>query len=137
MTDLTKAIALLAQSGDTCVLCRENQVIRDARRGIRPLLELLDSGIDLSGFSAADKVVGKAAAHVYCLLNIRCLHAGVLSLPAKSLLERGGIPVTYDTLVPAIQNRAQTGLCPMESAVWHISDHNEAVQAVRTALSPL
>ena len=137
MTDLEKAKTLLHQAGATCVLCRGDSVISDTRRGIRPLLELLDSGKDFSDYSAADKVVGKAAAHIYCLLGIRQLYARTVSQPALDLLTENGVDIRWDNTVPAIQNRTQTGLCPMESAVWTISDHNKAVQALRFTLAEL
>ena len=137
MTDLEKAKALLRQTGATCVLCRGDSVISDTRRGIRPLLELLDSGKDFSDYSAADKVVGKAAAHIYCLLGIRQLYVGTVSRPALEVLTKDGVNILWDNAVPAIQNRTQTGLCPMESAVWTISDHAEAVQALRLTLFEL
>ncbi len=137
MNDLRNANALLAQEGYTCVLCKGNAIFADSRRGVQPLLELLDSGKDLSGFSAADKVVGKAAAHLYCLLGVKALHAGVISLPARQVLEGNGIAVTFDTEVPAIQNRAKNGLCPMESAVWNIPDHKSAHAAILATLQKL
>ena len=87
-SDLTQATTILNNGHFTCVLRRGEEVITDTRRGIRPLMELLDSGRDLRRFSAADKVVGKAAAMIYCLLQISALHAGVLSRPALQILQR-------------------------------------------------
>ena len=66
--DLTRARALLAQGEYTVVLCRDDVTYTDTRRGVAPLLALLDSGTDVGGFSAADKVVGKAAAFLYLRL---------------------------------------------------------------------
>lgn len=137
MTDLEKAKTILQQTGATCVLCRGDSTVSDTRRGIRPLLELLDSGRDYSDYCAADKVVGKAAAHIYCLLGIGQLYAGTVSQPALELLTKNGVNIVWDNAVPAIRNRSQTGLCPMESAVWHISDHLEALEALRRTLAAL
>lgn len=137
MTDLDNARRILEQGGYTCVLCKGARILRDTRRGVKPLLELLDSGEDLREFSAADKVVGKAAAHLYHLMGVRAVHAGVISEPAKAVLEGRGIQVSFDKCVPCIQNRTQTGLCPMESAVWDISDSYDALLAIRTTLNRL
>ena len=63
--NLSKARRLLLDGGYTCVLCHGDTIITDTRRGIRPLLELCRSGRNLQEFSAADKVVGKAAAFLY------------------------------------------------------------------------
>lgn len=133
-SDLTQSITILNNGSFTCVLCRGQEVITDTRRGIRPLLELWEDGRDLRGFCAADKVVGKAAAMIYCLLQVSALHAGVLSRPALQVLQRHGIRVTWDTLVDAIRNRTGTGFCPMESAVLGLDDPAMAPDAIRRTL---
>ena len=56
--DLERAKEILAQTGSTCVLCRDEIVYTTTERGIKPLIEWLDSGEDTCGFSDADKVVG-------------------------------------------------------------------------------
>ena len=129
MHDLKTARSLLEKENYTCVLCRGADTVTDSRRGVKPLLELLDS--------AADKVVGKAAAFLYCLLGVTALHAGVISQPALAVLEAAGITVRYDTLVPAIRNRTGDGFCPMETAVWALTDPTLAPQAIRNALKKL
>ena len=137
MHDLEKARSLLEKENYTCVICRGDDVITDRRRGIRPLMELLESGKDLQGYSAADKVVGKAAAFLYCLLGVKALHAGVLSVPARDVLVSAGISVEWGSLVPAIRNRAGDGFCPMETAVWDLTDPALAPDAIRNALKKL
>ena len=137
MHDLEKARSLLEKENYTCVICRGDDVITDRRRGIRPLMELLESGKDLHGYSAADKVVGKAAAFLYCLLGVKALHAGVLSVPARDVLVSAGISVEWGSLVPAIRNRAGDGFCPMETAVWDLTDPSLAPDAIRETLQKL
>ena len=133
--DLICARQLLESGGYTCVFCHGDTLITDTRRGIRPLLDLCCSGQNLRAFSAADKVVGKAAAFLYRLMGIQALYAGVISTPALAVLE--GTPVEYAAEVPAIKNHAQTGLCPMETAVWDIDDPKEALQAIERTLAQL
>ena len=135
--DLNKARQLLASEGYTCVLCREEQCYTSTRRGVAPLLQWLDEGTPLEGFSAADKVVGKAAALLYCLLKVKELYAAVISQGALEVLKKGGIPVCYDTLTEGIINRAGTGPCPMEAATKEISDPALAPAAIRRALEAL
>ena len=134
---LNKAKMLLTKTGCTCVICGDDVIITDKRRGVQPLLDLLDSEATVRGFSAADKVVGKAAAHLYCLLGIEDLYANVISQPALDVLQNAGIPVEYGQLVPAIKNRSGDGFCPMESAVWNIEDPHEAQTAIITTLTKL
>ena len=137
MNDLTRAKDILEQGGYTCVLCRGEVRITDTRRGVKPLLELLSGGQDYSGYCAADKVVGKAAAHLYCLLGVKAVYAGIISQPAKAVLESAGIELSFGAEVNAIRNRTNTGPCPMESAVWDISGHEDARQAILATLKKL
>lgn len=131
------ARAMLESGGYTCVLCRGNAILTDKRRGVRPLLDLLDSRENFVGYSAADKVVGKAAAFLYQLLGVEFVYAQVISQPALDVLTHFGIATQYGNLVPAIQNRDNTGFCPMESTVLHIDDPKEALSAVKQTLSDL
>lgn len=133
--DLSKARQLLETGSYTCVFCRGDTLLTDNRRGILPLLDLLRSGQDLRDFSAADKVVGKAAAFLYWLMGIKALYAGVISTPALAVLKE--IPVEFAAEVPAIANRSRTGFCPMETAVWDIDDPEKALPAIERTLAQL
>ena len=116
VTDIEGAKALLTEGGYTLVAAVGEAVYTDRRRGVAPLLALLDGGVSLAGGVAADRVVGRAAAYLYCLLGVRALYAAVVSEPALEVLLAGGISVCYDLSVPAIRNRAGDGPCPMEAA---------------------
>ena len=69
MNNLEKATELLKDGGYTFVAVSPDEVITSTERGVKPLLEILDSGKNLYKFSVADKVVGKAAAFLYVLLE--------------------------------------------------------------------
>ncbi len=131
MSDLNKAKALLTAGGYTCVLCREGRVHTATARGVKPLVDWLDSGLDLRGFSAADKVVGRATAFLYVLLGVREVHALVMSAPAKEALEAGGIAASCGAEVAGIINRRGDGPCPFEEAVLGITEPTEALNAIR------
>lgn len=135
MDDLSNAKALLEQEGYTCVLCCDNTIHTSRQRGVQPLMALLNT--DVSGFSAADKVVGKATALLYCLLGIRQLYANVISDAAIEVLADHKIPVQWDTRVTYIVNRDGTGRCPMEMATEHISEPALAPDAIREKLKKL
>ena len=135
--DLQEAMTLLPLEQHTLVLCWGDRRITDTRRGIRPLLELLESSASFAPFSAADKVVGKAAAFLYLLLDVKEVYAQVISQPALQVLNDRGIPTYYSTLVPAIRNRTDTGFCPMETAVWDITDPQDALLRLKATLQSL
>ncbi len=125
-TNLEQAKYLLETGGYTCVFYKADQVVTCTQRGVKPLLELLEAGENLRGWSVADKVVGKAAALLYAYMQVREVYAPVMSKGAERTLLRHGIAVQYDALVDRIQNRRGDGLCPMESAVWDVDEPNEA-----------
>lgn len=135
--DLTKAKEILYSGSYTCVLCMGDQVITSQRRGVAPLMVLWEQHTDCTGFSAADKVVGKATALLYCLLGVKAVYGGVMSRPALQVLTAHGIPASYGQLTDAIINRAGTGLCPMEAATATIDDPALAPAAIRQALANL
>lgn len=134
--DLQRARALLGD-GYTCVFCRGDDIITDNRRGVRPLLELIEQSRNVSGYCVADKVVGKASALLYCRLGIARIYTPVVSRPAAEILARNGIDLIYETMVPVIRNRTNTDLCPMEKAVQNIDTPDEALTAIYAALRAL
>ena len=130
MKDLIKAKEILLSSNYTCVLCKENEVFISEFRGVKPLVKWYAEKSDFKGFSAADKVVGKATAFLYALLGVKRVFAKVISLPAKEVLENHQIAVEFETLVPNIINRAGDGICPFELAVQDTDDAEEAYKII-------
>lgn len=135
--DLKNAINILKEKQCTCVLCKDDMVYTCKQRGVKPLLDWLDSGLEPKGFSAADKVVGKAAAFLYVLLGVKEIYADVISEGAVNILKKYAVNVQYGELAEYIINRAGTGKCPMEEAVWDISVPDKAVTAIRVRLKEL
>ncbi|MBQ3085384.1 MAG: DUF1893 domain-containing protein [Clostridia bacterium] len=136
MTDLENAKRRLPE-GYTAVLCKDTVTHTATKRGVAPLLDWLESQTALQGFSAADKVVGKAAAMLYVLLGVKEVYADVMSEQAEAVFNRHGIACSYTLLVPMIRNRTNTGFCPMEQATAAIDDPHEALRAIKTKLAEL
>lgn len=128
MTDLDRARAALP--GHTLALCRGGEVVTSDRRGVMPMLGFLREGRDLSGFCAADRVVGRAAAMLFAKAGVRAVFAEVMSDGAAALLAAHGIDASCDVRTAAIENRQKTGLCPMESAVAGIEDIDAGIAAI-------
>lgn len=137
MTDLEKARKLLRAGGYTCVLCRGDEDHTSAERGVKPLVEWLESNTALRGFSAADKVVGKGAAFLYVLLGVQAVYSHVISITALEVLRKHGITVEYDSLVEHIINRRGDGFCPFEMAVTDIDDADTAYRAIRKKMDDM
>lgn len=130
MNDLQNAKERLLSGGYTCVLCRGEREYTSLLRGVRPLVQWLQGGIDLRGFAAADKVVGKATAFLYVRLGVKAVYASVISRAARQVLKRYGIAAEYGLLVDCIVNRKGNGPCPFEAAVTGIDEASEAYEVI-------
>ncbi len=137
MKDLEKARKMLQEGGFTCVICKGDAVYTSLERGVKPLVSWYAEGECFEGFSAADKVIGRATAFLYLLLGIKNIYTAVISRPALALLESEGVLVAFDTLTDNIINRKGDGICPFEEAVLEISDRDAAYIAIRKKMSDM
>ena len=132
--DLARAKSLLT-GRVTCAIVRGEHAETSELRGVAPLLAWL--GGDFAGYSAADKVVGRAAAFLYVLLGVKTLYAAVLSKPAAEALSAHGITFCYGELTERIVNRTGDGLCLMESATLEETDPARALEKIKAKLQEL
>lgn len=137
MKNLENAKKILKDGNFTCVLCKDGTTYTTTERGVKPLVRWLTEETNLQGFSAADKVVGKATAYLYCLLGVKAVHSQVMSGAAARVLEENGIAASQDLLVENIINRQGTGICPFEEAVWEIHDPKNALTAIRCKMEQM
>lgn len=133
--ELERAVSALA--GHSVCLCGGGRTLTGDGRGVAPLIALIDSGADLSGMSAADIVVGKAAALLLAYAGVKEVYGKVMSDPAAEALAKLGIPASWGERTPYIINRRGDGMCPMEIAVSGTDDPSEALSAVRAALEKM
>lgn len=132
MNDLLIAREHLA--GHTLCLCKDGECLFSEKRGIAPMMEFAEAGADLLGYSAADIVVGKAAAFLFVRSGIKAVFAKTLSVSAKNVLEAHGIFCEYETLTEHIIDRTGKDICPMEKAVRDCNDADEAYLLLKAEL---
>lgn len=137
MTDIERAKQILISEGCTCVICKGDNIHISQKRGVAPLIELLDSRIDVRGYSAADKAVGKAAAMLFVLLGVSEIYAAIMSRSAKKILDEYGIKYSCGEEVEYIINRKKDGMCPMEKAVMDIDDPAEAPKKIKETIEKM
>lgn len=124
MLDIAKT--KLEQESYTCVLTDGENFFTSRERGVKPIVDFIASKSLPKKLFAADKVVGRATAYLYILLEIDSLYAKVISKPALRALRENGISVKYESLVENIINRRGDGICPFELAVLEIDNAGEA-----------
>ncbi len=138
MTDiLNKAKEILQTNDFTCVLFDGKNLLSSKMRGVKPLIEFLNTNTDFARYCAADKVVGAGAAHLYALLGIKHIWANVISNSAIKILESNNVNVCFDTQVPYIINRTGDGICPIEGCVKDIKSSSEAFALIKHKLKEL
>lgn len=135
--DLKQAIQILHSAGASCVLVKGDDVVKSDRPGVAALLQLLHSGKSYEGYSAADKVAGKAASMLYIDLKVKAIHGDVMGEGGKQILADYQVDATYDTLVEEIQNRDGTDVCPMDKAVRDLRDPAQAPAVLKATIQVL
>lgn len=139
MSNIRKAIMLLNSADYTCVLCKDDTVYTSSIRGVAPMINFIENGADLRGFSVADKVVGKAAAMLFVYAGVTEVYGHVISKAAVEVLNQYSIPYSFGKLADYIVNRSHTGMCPMEQTVKNIeiSELETAFNAINDKLTKL
>ena len=127
----------LNEGGYTCVVSLDGREYTSFERGVKPLIQLLESEQSFVGAIAADKTVGAGAAHLYVLLGVRALWANVVSASAVDVLKKNGVETFYGECVPYIINRRGDGVCPIETAVKDAKNSDEAYILVKETLKEL
>lgn len=114
--DVNLALKALRKDGLTLAISKGGKVIFTGRnRGVSDLFCLVKYKPEvLRGASAADKVVGKAAAILYAQSGVSEVYADNLSRGAAAVLREAGINVQYQNMIPFVMNRDRTGMCPVE-----------------------
>ena len=118
-------------------LCKDGEWFTDDGRGISPMMRFLAEGRDLSGYSVADVIVGKAAAMLFVKAGIGIVYGKVMSESAREYLVLRGIPCICDIHTDKIINRKSDGICPMEQAVAELDDPDEGYRALQKRVSEL
>jgi len=134
---MEQAKKILTAGSYTCVLRKNETILTATERGVKPLVRWLTEGVDVRGFSAADKVVGRATAYLYVLLGVKEVWAAVMSEAAAEVLRRHGIAASQEKLVKNISNRTGTGICPFEEAVLEIQTPEDALIAIREKMAAM
>lgn len=135
MSDLENA--KIALNGHTIALCKGDKILTSEKKGITPMVEFIDSGINLKGYSVADLIVGKAVAMLYVKAGIVAVYAKTISKPAIQILKNNNISFCYDIFTDKIINRKGNDLCPMEKVVLDIDNVDIAYHLIKSKLNEL
>lgn len=137
MFDLIKEF--LQKENCTCVAEQNGQIVYTGTGpGVKPLLTAYKNHPELLRDSVTgDKIIGKAAAMLLVLAGARAVYGSIMSQPGKAYLEAHGIITACGKLVPYIENRTGTGMCPLEQSVLHIENASQGLQAMEIKIAEL
>lgn len=113
---MEELISMLHTGGYSCVIANGEEIRTFTQRGVADLYDLLTMEPEfLKGAIIADKVVGKGAAALMILGEIKELYTDVISTKALELFQKSEVKVDFTQEVPFIWNRNHTGWCPVET----------------------
>lgn len=137
MDGLEKAKDILEKTNCSVVIICGGDTYTSDKKGIMPLIEFISCGTDFTGAHIADKIVGKAAAMLFSIMNIGEVYGTVMSRSAVEFLKSRNIRYSYGTLCDSIINRKGDGICPMEQTVADIEDEQQAYCALKNKIKQM
>jgi predicted aldo/keto reductase-like oxidoreductase len=115
---LAALIRQLDENNYSCIIKNNDVTQSFTQRGVFDLHDLVAKKDEiLKGGYIADKIVGKGAASMMIIGGIKAVRTHVISQNALNLLKEHNVIVHYDTVVETINNRTNTGICPVETRV--------------------
>lgn len=81
------------------VFCKDGEIFADDGKDVNLILGMMKNGYDLSGYSVADKMVGRAAAMLFVKNGIKNVYGRVMSNEGFDYLMRHDVDASYGTLV--------------------------------------
>lgn len=128
---MKELIELIQDSSFSCILKNRGEIRTYTQHGVLDLYNLLIYEPDfLKEAQVADKVVGKGAAALMILGNIKELYTPVISELALALFEKTEIKVTFNQRVEHIINRSKTDWCPLERRLKDCLTVNETLPLI-------
>ncbi len=139
LSDLRYAKRELSQNNLNLVIVKKGTIVFKTRSpGIGGFLLAIENvGTKLVDASAADRIVGRAAAFLCTYVKIASVFAVTMSAEGLEVLRKNEIHYEYKQLVPHILNSAQTTSCPFEELTSGLTDPEEAYLKLKSEVGYL
>jgi hypothetical protein len=126
--DLELAKSKLIAEDLSLVIIKNGEVIFETRKkGITGFLEAIEKlNKNLLNASAADKIVGVAAAMLCVYVGLASVFAITISEEGKKVLRDNNIEYRFERTVPNILNHNKKNVCPFEKLAIISGDPKEA-----------
>jgi len=129
---------LLAEDLSLVIVKKGNVIFETRKQGISGFLEAIEKkNQDLVAASAADKIVGVAAAKLCVYANLASMFALTISESGIKVLEDNNIECLFEKKVSNIMNRSKTDVCPFEKMAMSSSGSDEAYMKLKSLASEM
>lgn len=116
MTNLEQVKQMLENTNASLVVLKDGEIKCYDQHGIKDLINILkkdDSA--LKEAIIADKIIGKVAASIIVVAGVKEVYTKKISKLAIPIFRKYHISYEYEEQIEFIQNRDQSGMCPMET----------------------
>ena len=134
MLDIEKAKSDIGKKGFALSVVKDGKtIIQSKTPGVSALVTAIEKDRQsFRGASAADKVIGRAAAMLFVYSEVKCVFALLASQDALTTLKMFSVPFECEKTVAQILSRNQTSTCPFESLVQDVEDPQDAFEKLKT-----
>lgn len=133
MTDLEKAKEIFSSGEYTFVLVKDDDIIKSSEKGLRPIVDLIDSGKDFFEYSICDKICGRASSFLYVLMGLKAVYAPKMAKLAIQILDRAEIEYSTDQFVETILDSDLKEVEKFENAVLRSGSAVKALDDIKAA----
>ena len=134
-------LELLTSRNKTCILINQETIVYESDAfGVKPLRELRQMNykkLDGDYLVLVDRVIGKGALMLAELIGVDAIFTPLTSQTALDYNKTLHIPLYYKDLVPYIENRDRSGMCPIEHSVRDTNDPELGEQNIEAAIKIL
>lgn len=134
------ANSILEDNQSTCVILKGEEIIYTSSYiGVKPLLVFMKEPktCEPNELVLVDKVIGKAALLLAAKIGIPEIYTPVTSLAALAAAKEHHISLNAADVVPYIENRDKTGMCPIEMSVINTNNLDEAFHNINETIKVL
>lgn len=134
MRDVELASCLLEKEGLNLVIVKGGQVLhRSKEKGLRSFFQaILSIGDGLHNAAVADRIMGSALAMLCLYARIATVYAIVGSEGALVTLQKHGVDITAEEVIPHILNSNHTDLCPFEKLAQRCRQPSQLFSALES-----
>jgi hypothetical protein len=130
IADMDLARDILSSESCSIVVIKDKKIITKKQgMGVRPILEVIDDlGESLKNTIIGDRILGKASALLCAYAKVAGVYSPKATKTGLAVLIRAGIPGQTDQLIPFIQNKYGTDVCPFEKLLKEIDSPDDAFE---------